>query len=202
MRCPVNYVSVTQEFGKHKGVDLGWAAHRGQPIYACEDGVVIYNRHQITGGYVIHIRHDNGYVSEYGHLKKDSQLVHEGDHVKKGQQIASMGATGIVTGEHLHFGLYKGTKINYNDKSKFVNPLKYINLYEGQVAYNKKAEQINRTKRTTAKDGLNVRKGPHVSYDIVETLPYNSQVENYGKKNGWLCIDNIKNYYVAGNWVK
>ena len=64
MRCPVNYISITQEYGTHKGVDFGWydKNHHHQWIYAAQDGVVIYNRHQISGGYVIHIKHDNGYV--------------------------------------------------------------------------------------------------------------------------------------------
>ena len=75
MMCPVNYVAVTQEFKNHNGVDFGWYGHHNQWIYAVDDGEVIYNRKQITGGYVIHIRHDNGYVSEYGHLLKDSQQV-------------------------------------------------------------------------------------------------------------------------------
>lgn len=141
MRYPVNYVGVTNKFSKsHKGIDLGWNSKFGgknQPIYAVEDGVVIYNRKQTTGGYVIHIRHDNGYVSEYGHLLKDSQLVREGHKVKKGQQIASMGSSGMSFGNHLHFGLYKGTSINYKDKSKFVDPMKYLCLFSDQTTNDK-----------------------------------------------------------------
>ena len=67
MRCPVNYISVTQKYTyRHGGCDLGWYGNvcgYNQPIYACDDGKVIYNRKQITGGYVIAIAHDKGLVS-------------------------------------------------------------------------------------------------------------------------------------------
>lgn len=136
MRLPVDDINVRQKYSKnHKGIDFGFnsaSLGKNQPIYATEDGVVIYNRHQITGGYVIQIRHDNGYVSEYGHLKKNSQLVREGHKVKKGQQIASMGNSGMVTGYHLHYGLYKGTSINYKDKSKYVDPTPFLCKYDNQ----------------------------------------------------------------------
>lgn len=118
----------------HYGIDEGYFKETGPylPIYAVEDGVVIYNRYQDTGGYVIQIRHDNGFVSEYGHLLKNSQLCLEGDVVHKGQQIATMGASGNAKGPHLHFGLYKGTYIDYNNVSNFVNPLDYLYLADWQ----------------------------------------------------------------------
>ena len=103
MRSPVNYISITQTYStKHKGMDFGWYSdkHHNQWVYAVDDGVVIYNRHQISGGYVIHIKHDNGYVSEYGNLLKDSQQVHEGDKVKKGQKIAKLGKIGRAHSSH------------------------------------------------------------------------------------------------------
>lgn len=205
MKCPLNYVAVVQKFSSiHKGVDFGWygSKHHNQPVFACDDGVVIYNRYQKTGGYVIHIRHDNGYVSEYGHLLKDSQTIHEGDKVKKGQQIAQMGASGKVTGEHLHFGLYKGKKINYLLKYKFVDPLKYINLYDKQVTNEKSKNLIRHTKKVTAEKGLNIRNKPNVSGDVVKVAKYNSQVEVYGTKNKWNVVDNIRGYYCSNNYLK
>lgn len=118
----------------HYGIDEGHFKGMDPhlPIYAVEDGVVIYNRYQSSGGYVIHIRHDNGFVSEYGHLQKDSQKVLEGDVVKKGQQIANMGDSGNCKGIHLHFGLYKGSYIDYNNVSNFVNPIDYLYLADWQ----------------------------------------------------------------------
>jgi hypothetical protein len=207
MRYPVDYIVVTQPFKNHYGVDLGWSSKilgKNQPIYAVDDGIVIYNRHQTSGGYVIHIKHDNGFVSEYGHLKKDSQRVHEGDKVKKGQHIADMGGTGRVTGNHLHFGLYKGSKINYGDRSKFVNPLLYLCAYDNQTINSGtlKKYKIYRTKKVTSKDGLNIRTGPSTKYKIVRTARYNEELESFGLKNKWNIVDNIRGYYCSNNYLR
>lgn len=145
MRYPVNKIGISQGYtSTHKGVDFGWSeGNHNQLIYAVDDGIVIYNRYQSSGGYVIHIRHSNGLVSEYGHLLCDSQLVKEGDKVKKGQPIARMGASGKVSGEHLHFGLYKGNKINYSKKGYFIDPLKYLCVYNNQLVLPKTKERYN-----------------------------------------------------------
>jgi len=128
MQKPVKYFKITQPFkpNVHFGIDLGWsnASGHNQPIYAIEDGIVIYKQVQTSGGKVLHIKHSNGYVSEYAHM--NSWLVNKGDKVKKGQQIGTMGKTGRVTGEHLHFGLYKGTSINYSKLSGFINPVSFL----------------------------------------------------------------------------
>ncbi len=171
MIYPVNYIAITQPFKNHHGIDLGWNSKHGgknQPIYAVNDGIVIYNKHQISGGYVIHIKHDNGFISEYGHLKKNSQRVHEGDKVKKGQHIADMGGSGIVTGNHLHFGLYKGNKIDYKDKSKFVNPIEYLYADKNQFINETTLKKYNILKVSDkykkgvykCKYDMNIRKEP------------------------------------------
>ena len=210
MRCPVNYISITQEYGTHKGVDFGWydKNHHHQWIYAVDDGVVIYNRHQISGGYVIHIKHDNGYVSEYGHLLKNSQQVHEGDRVTKGQKIAKMGASGLVTGEHLHFGLYKGTKINYKNKKNFIDPLKYIARYPWQhVASQSKAkDKIYNTK--TAKgipsEPLLVHSKPDYNKSTVVKdfkIYNNTYVPYFGYIKSFAIVDNLNKYYTCKRFL-
>lgn len=206
MRCPVNYVTVTQKFGNHKGVDFGWYSkeHHNQYIYACDDGEVIYNRKQITGGYVIQIKHDNGYVSEYGHLLKDSQLVHEKDKVKKGQKIARMGKSGLVTGEHLHFGLYKGTSINYRNKKNFVDPLKYINVYSGQKTKGEPANSIKRTKYAEGipSEPLNIRYKTKTG-KVVGAIYNGDEVENYYiTDEGWNCLDNLRDYVCSNRYLE
>lgn len=129
MQKPVKYFKITQPFksGIHYGIDLGWSEKNGgknQPLYAIEDGKVISVQVQKTGGNVLHIRHNNGLVSEYGHC--DKIIVKKGDDVVKGQHVANMGRTGIVTGNHCHLGLYKGSSINYSKMSGFVNPVPYL----------------------------------------------------------------------------
>lgn len=208
MRYPINMINVRQKFGSHKGIDFGWTDEvgRNQPVYAVDDGVVIYNRHQISGGYVIQIRHDNGYVSEYGHLLKNSQKVREGNKVKKGQQIANMGASGMVTGPHLHFGLYKGTSINYKKKQFYVDPLPYLCRYDEQKVSGRSKvakKDMFHTKVVKGTDGeLNIRNKPSVKGKKVSVAKEGTQVESFGVTNGWNIVDNIRGYYCSNNYVK
>ena len=147
MRFPLNFIWVSYPFindapnpkDNHYGDDFGWSSKIygcNQPIYACWDGVVIYYEFQKTGGYVLHIRHTTGkyagLVSEYAHLQKGSIKVKVGDYVSMGQQIANMGNTGIASGYHLHFGLYRGTYIDYK-VNRWVNPLDYLEYYPDQI---------------------------------------------------------------------
>lgn len=206
MQCPVNYISINQEFGRHKGVDFGWYSdnHHNQWIYAVDDGVVIYNRHQVSGGYVIHIKHDSGFVSEYGHLLKNSQQVHEGDHVKKGQKIAKMGKSGIVTGEHLHFGLYKGEYINYSHKEYFVDPLKYLNCYNKQYENEKSKGKMKHTKTAynIPSEPLNIRKASKHG-KVVGYIYNGDEVENHGcNLEGWNIVDNTRDYICSNKYLK
>lgn len=210
MKCPVNYISLVQGFNngkgsKHYGLDLGWFSneHHNQPVYACDDGVVVYNRRQITGGYVIQIKHDNGLISEYGHLLKDSQRVHEGDKVKKGQQIAQMGASGMVTGEHLHFAILKSNKSCFT-KSLYVNPINYINVYTGQIEANnvKTKGKFKHTKIVKGTDGeLNVRK-TNLKGKVVYRVKENNDIESYGVKNGLNIVDNVRDYVCSNKFTK
>lgn len=218
MRLPVNLTNVRVKFSKtHKGIDFGFDSKilgKNQPIYATEAGTVIYNRKQTTGGYVIHIKHNNGYVTEYAHLKKNSQRVKEGSKVEKGQQIAQMGNSGIVTGYHLHYGMYKGTSINYKDKSKFVNPEEYLCMYDDQqYRSNSKIKDFAKTKHikgvpvTKEYNYLNVR---DAKGKIVGKVYNGDEVEYFGTKkikiDGKMitcaCIDNIRGYYVSNKYVK
>lgn len=206
MRLPVNLVNVRKKFSKsHKGIDFGFDSKilgKNQPVYAVEAGEVIYNRHQVTGGYVIHIRHDNGYVTEYGHLKKNSQLVKEGQKVKKGQKIALMGGSGIVTGNHLHFGMYKGIVINYKDTSKFVDPAQFLCMYDNQqYRSNSLIKDFATTKKVTGvvDEPLNIR---NKNNKVVGGLYNGDEVEYFGKNGTKAIIDNIKNYTTIAKYLK
>lgn len=87
----------------HPGIDL--ATKLGTPVLAAASGTVIYAKRMSDGAVVVKIRHDNGYVSLYGHLEADLK-VKAGDHVERGQQLGQEGLTGKTTGPHLHFALY------------------------------------------------------------------------------------------------
>ncbi len=85
----------------HRGVDFRGAT--GVATYAFADGKVIVSDDFHYSGQVIYIDHGQGVISSYAHLS--ARNVKEGDIVKAGQTIGKIGATGRVTGPHLHFGL-------------------------------------------------------------------------------------------------
>ena len=101
----------------HNGIDL--ATRAGTPILAAANGTVIYAGRQKDGAVVVKIRHDNGFVSLYGHLQPGLD-VKVGDRVSRGQELGTEGSTGNSTGPHLHFALF--------DKGgKAVDPTPYLN---------------------------------------------------------------------------
>jgi murein DD-endopeptidase MepM/ murein hydrolase activator NlpD len=108
---PLESVTVTSRFGKrgkefHEGIDL--AAKKGTPVHSAQSGVVIYAGQRIRGyGKLVVIRHVPGLSTVYAHNSKLMVIV--GQKVHEGQIIAYSGATGRVTGPHLHFEVRRGT---------------------------------------------------------------------------------------------
>jgi len=84
---------------RHMGTD--YAGVVGAPVRATNRGIVRLVASFYLGGNVIYIDHGRGLVSAYLHLSR--QLVAEGDTVARGAVIGHVGATGRVTGPHLHF---------------------------------------------------------------------------------------------------
>jgi len=120
---PVNHVRITSRFTlrrwhpvlhryrAHLGVDFG--GRTGTPIYAAADGRIIFAGRMGGYGNVIKIRHRDGFVTLYAHMSRFRKGMRRGRYVKKGQVIGYIGSTGMSTGPHLHFGLYKnGRPIN------------------------------------------------------------------------------------------
>lgn len=87
----------------HCGVDIGAVTNTN--IKSSYTGKVIFNGWKGGYGKMIVIEHKNNYITVYAHLNKI--LVKKGDYVKTGQIIAKSGATGTVTGPHLHFEIRK-----------------------------------------------------------------------------------------------
>lgn len=85
--------------GYHTGLDL--TANSGVPIYAPADGKVIKAGNGGSYGNETNIEHANGVVTLYAHQTTISVSV--GSTVKRGDQIGTVGATGNVTGPHLHW---------------------------------------------------------------------------------------------------
>lgn len=129
---PVDNIRKTQDYGMtsyaksgayngsiHNGVDFGGPI--GTSIKAASEGEVVGvgDNGRYAYGKWIAIKHTNGLVTLYGHLSL--QKVKKGQAVKSGELIGYLGATGYVTGPHLHFTvyapdsftLYQSTKVSW-----------------------------------------------------------------------------------------
>ncbi|MCL4167931.1 UNVERIFIED_CONTAM: hypothetical protein GTU68_031899 [Idotea baltica] len=93
----------------HAGVDFAGA--RGTPIYATADGVVTHAGWQSGYGKLVKIKHAFGIETRYAH--NSTIRVKVGQRVSRGDRIGDMGATGRVTGTHLHYEVrLNGTPVN------------------------------------------------------------------------------------------
>ncbi|MDD1014681.1 peptidoglycan DD-metalloendopeptidase family protein [Pseudomonas rubra] len=98
----------------NKGIDI--AGDLGQPVFAASDGSVVYAGSGLRGyGELVIIKHNDTYVSAYGHNRR--LLVREGQQVKVGQTIAEMGSTGTDRVK-LHFEIRR--------QGKPVDPLQFL----------------------------------------------------------------------------
>lgn len=122
MQTPVGFSRVTSTFGYRKHPVLGYTAmHQGidfagatgTPIYASGDGVVAEARRNGGYGNWVRISHGNGWDTGYAHMSRFAAGIHAGVHVRQGQLIGYVGATGRVTGPHLHYEvMHNGVKMN------------------------------------------------------------------------------------------
>ncbi|MFA9389139.1 MAG: M23 family metallopeptidase [Prolixibacteraceae bacterium] len=96
----------------HHGVD--YAAPIGTPVLSIGDGLVVKKAYQKAGGgNYLTIKHNSVYTSQYMHLNGFAKGIAAGVRVKQGQLIAYVGKTGLATGPHLDFRIYKnGTAVD------------------------------------------------------------------------------------------
>jgi murein DD-endopeptidase MepM/ murein hydrolase activator NlpD len=88
----------------HSGLDFR-AAH-GTPIYAATDGRVTYSGRNGSYGNYVRLNHAGGLGTGYAHMSRIA--VHNGQQVRRGQVIGYVGSTGLSTGAHLHYEMYRG----------------------------------------------------------------------------------------------
>jgi murein DD-endopeptidase MepM/ murein hydrolase activator NlpD len=116
---PVTAGMVSSPFGMrngamHDGVDI--AAPAGTPVYAADDGTVIFAGRLHGYGNVVIVQHADGYTTVYGHNQHNLATV--GTRVARGQQIAEIGTSGRTSGPNLHF------EVRRNNQAE--NPLAYL----------------------------------------------------------------------------
>ena len=186
----------------HKGIDLIDKNEKNDHIIAFEDGIVIETRDSVEGydatksaGNYVYIKHDNNYTTRYLHMKLGSVRVKKGDKVKKGSIIGYTGATGYVTGTHVHF------EIRNNNIAE--DPLPYLEgtnkiiktkIYLGtQVTKDTTKDQIMIKENVT---DLRVRESPNGKIlGYINPGIYNIISKDTKDGYDWYQIDT--DYYIA-----
>tara|TARA_Y100000768_G_scaffold263895_1_gene201358 strand:+ start:945 stop:1727 length:783 start_codon:yes stop_codon:yes gene_type:complete len=113
------HVSNSRNFLKdtHYGIDI--VANDGDPVMAAAKGVVVFSGWNYEYGNMVILYHGDSYFTHYGHNKKN--LKNQLDMVEKGEIIALVGSSGISSGPHLHFEVWR--------EFKPVDPLLYFPEY-------------------------------------------------------------------------
>ncbi len=127
LKAPLKYTRISSHFSNrrwepilkiyrpHHGVD--YAAPTGTPVHSLGDGVISAKGYQrMGGGNYLRVRHNSIYTTQYAHLSRFARGIHVGVHVKQGQIIGFVGMTGLATGPHLDFRVFK--------RGRAINPLK------------------------------------------------------------------------------
>lgn len=118
LKAPLRYSRISSRFSNarmnpvlkiirpHHGVD--YAAPLGTPVHSIGDGYVIAKGYEKAGGgNYIKIKHNSVYTTSYMHLSKFAKGIAPGVHVKQNDVIGYVGMTGLATGPHLDFRIYK-----------------------------------------------------------------------------------------------
>jgi len=143
LKAPLQFKRVSSRFSNsrmhpvlkirrpHHGVD--YAANAGTPVYTIGDGVVIKKAYQKNGGgNYISIKHNGTYSTTYMHLRGYAKGMYIGKTLKQGDLIGYVGSTGLASGPHLDFRVYKnGQAIDpLKLKSPSAKPVDSVNLQE------------------------------------------------------------------------
>ena len=127
LKAPLDFFRITSHFSNsrfhpvlkryraHHGVD--YAAPVGTPVKSIGAGVVVAQTYQGGGaGNYVKIKHNSVYTTSYMHLSKFAKGLQVGKTVQQGEVIGYVGSTGLSTGPHLDFRVYKN--------GQAINPLK------------------------------------------------------------------------------
>nr|WP_321453453.1 peptidoglycan DD-metalloendopeptidase family protein [uncultured Carboxylicivirga sp.] len=115
----------------HHGID--YAAPAGTPVHALGDGRIFAKGYQKRGGgNYLKIKHNSVYTTVYMHLQGFAKGISQGTYVKQGQLIGYVGSTGLATGPHLDFRVFKnGSPIDpLKLEAPSVDPVKEENMQQ------------------------------------------------------------------------
>jgi murein DD-endopeptidase MepM/ murein hydrolase activator NlpD len=99
----IGFVSQEFKYPEHLGIDI--VAKEGAPIHAAGDGVVLFSDWTNNFGYTVVLYHYGGFITFYRHNAQNLVNVHQ--KVKQGEVIGLVGNSGISSGPHLHFEIWK-----------------------------------------------------------------------------------------------
>ena len=117
LKAPLNYSRIASRFSNsrlhpilkiyrpHHGVD--YSAPKGTPVQSIGDGVVLHASYSGGAGNYVKIRHNGTYTTGYMHLSGYGKSIHPGKRVSQGEIIGYVGSTGLSTGPHLDFRVWK-----------------------------------------------------------------------------------------------
>lgn len=143
LKAPLKFKRVSSRFSNsrmhpilkirrpHHGVD--YAANSGTPVYTIGDGVVSRKGYQKRGGgNYITIKHNGTYSTTYMHLRGYAKGMYVGKTVKQSDLIGYVGSTGLSSGPHLDFRVYKNGKAidPLKLKSPSAKPVDSLHLQE------------------------------------------------------------------------
>jgi murein DD-endopeptidase MepM/ murein hydrolase activator NlpD len=140
----------------HSGLDF--KAGYGTPIYAVSDGTVTLAGRKGGYGNFVQINHGGGLGSGYGHMSRFA--VSSGSRVRRGQIIGYVGSTGLSTGPHLHYELYRG--------GRAINPMSVTFTQRAQLSGNDLAQfrrKLNGLKSVKPGAALTPMKSPSRTSD-------------------------------------
>ena len=198
---------ITGEREFHEGVDYS-ANGKSIPIYALDDGEVLYEGYDnSTGAIICYIRFPklDDHVGLYYHLA--NTVINKGDKVTKDTKIGMMGSTGYSTGNHLHFDWFKYSDYNkgfydreYEDFNEYIFP-------ENRIKVTPVAERNENTPQIRViVDNLRVRTGHSTNSSVLgftQNKDIYNDLETYNDGTYiWHRID--KEQWIAdnGEWLE
>lgn len=144
---PVNYTRISsvftqkrwhpilQKYRAHLGID--YAASVGTPVRSAGSGRVLFVGQKGGYGNTIEVSHDSSYKTLYAHLNGFARGLRGGQNIKQGQVIGYVGNTGLSSGPHLHFGLYRSNVA--------INPASVVKIAKSALGGNELKAFMNYT---------------------------------------------------------